>query len=79
MPSKSPTEETIADFSFDRPIVASVNETMSALKIGREKIYQLLNTGELESYGSRKILRRSIEAYVVRRLKEDSERRGGVA
>ena len=82
MPSKSPTEETIADFSFDRPIVASVNETMSALKIGREKIYQLLNTGELESYregGSRKILRRSIEAYVVRRLKEESERRGGVA
>ena len=74
MPSKSPTEETIADFSFDRPIVASVNETMSALKIGREKIYQLLNTGELESYregGSRKILRRSIEAYVVRRLKEN--------
>jgi excisionase family DNA binding protein len=65
-----------------RPIVASVNETMATLKIGREKIYQLLNSGELESYregGSRKILWRSIEAYVERRLKEESERRGRVA
>ncbi len=81
MPSTSPTEGTIADFSLDRPIVASVNETMSALKIGREKIYELLNSGELESYregGSRKILWRSIEAYVVRRLKQEAERRGRV-
>ena len=61
-----------------RPIVASVNETMGTLKIGREKIYQLLNSGELESYrdgGSRKILWRSIEAYIERRLAEEAERR----
>jgi excisionase family DNA binding protein len=65
-----------------RPIVASVNETMATLKIGREKIYQLLNSGELESYregGSRKILWRSIEAYVERRLKQEAERRGRAA
>jgi excisionase family DNA binding protein len=64
------------------PIVASVNETMATLKIGREKIYQLLNSGELESYregGSRKILWRSIEAYVERRLKQEAERRGSAA
>ncbi|OAF05821.1 hypothetical protein AYJ54_02735 [Bradyrhizobium centrolobii] len=65
-----------------RPIVASVNETMTMLKIGREKIYQLLNSGELESYregGARKILWRSIEAYVERRLKQEAERRGRAA
>lgn len=81
MPSTSFTEVALADFSFDRPIVASVNQTMSTLKIGREKIYELLNSGELESYregGSRKILWRSIEAYVVRRLKQEAERRGRV-
>jgi excisionase family DNA binding protein len=61
------------------PIVASVNETMAALGIGRAKIYELLNEGELESYhegSSRKILWRSIEAYVERRLKQEAERRG---
>jgi excisionase family DNA binding protein len=65
-----------------RPIVASVNETMATLKIGREKIYQLLNSQELESYregGSRKILWRSIEAYVERRLDEEAKRRGGAS
>jgi excisionase family DNA binding protein len=68
--------------SDGRPIVASVNETMATLRIGREKIYQLLNSGELESYrerGSRKILWRSIEAYVERRLKQEAERHGRAA
>jgi excisionase family DNA binding protein len=68
--------------SDSRPIVASVNETMSALKIGRAKIYQLLNSGELESYregASRKIPWRSIEAYVQRRLAEEAKRRGSAA
>jgi excisionase family DNA binding protein len=52
---------------------------MAALKIGRAKIYELLNAGELESYregGSRKILWRSIEAYVDRRLQQEAARRG---
>lgn len=65
-----------------RPIVASVNETMSALGIGREKLYQLLNSGELESYrdgGSRKIMWSSIDSYVERRLKQEAARRGQAA
>jgi excisionase family DNA binding protein len=68
-------------FSDTRPIVASVNETMSALQIGREKIYQLLKSGELESYregSSRKILWRSIDEYVQRRLAAEAKRRAGV-
>jgi excisionase family DNA binding protein len=76
------SEAINATFGSKRPIVASVNETMIALKIGRAKIYQLLNSGELESYregGSRKILWRSIEAYVERRLKQEAERRGRAA
>ncbi|WP_342711278.1 DNA-binding protein [Bradyrhizobium sp. B124] len=59
-------------------IVASVNETMAALKIGRAKTYELLNSGLLESYlegSSRKITWRSIEFYIERRLKEEAERR----
>lgn len=78
----TPTEAISPRFDEARPIVASVNETMAALKIGREKIYQLLNSGELESYregGSRRILWRSIEAYVERRLKQEAERRGRAA
>jgi excisionase family DNA binding protein len=78
----TPTEAISLRFGEARPIVASVNETMTTLKIGREKIYQLLNSGELESYregGSRKILWRSIEAYVERRLKQEAERRGRAA
>ncbi|GAA0005558.1 helix-turn-helix domain-containing protein [Bradyrhizobium diazoefficiens] len=60
-------------------IVATVNETMAALRIGRAKIYELLNSGALESYlegAARKITWRSIDAYVERRLAEESERRG---
>jgi excisionase family DNA binding protein len=78
--STTRAEAISARHSEGRPIVASVNETMATLKIGREKIYQLLNAGELESYregGSRKILWRSIEAYVERRLKQEAERPRG--
>jgi hypothetical protein len=63
----------------DRAVVATVNETMAALKIGRAKIYELLNSGALESYlegSSRKITWRSIDVYVQRRLEEEAKRRG---
>ncbi|MET4259799.1 hypothetical protein ABIC09_004757 [Bradyrhizobium sp. S3.12.5] len=59
-------------------LVASVKETMLALKIARAKTYELLNSGELESYlegASRKVTWRSIDAYVKRRLEEEAERR----
>jgi excisionase family DNA binding protein len=80
--SSSVAEPINATFGNKRSIVASVNEAMIALKIGRAKIYQLLNSGELESYregGSRKILWRSIESYVERRLAEEVKRRTGAA
>ncbi|MGY4289056.1 hypothetical protein ACVWXO_008276 [Bradyrhizobium sp. LM2.7] len=63
----------------DRPVVATVNETMATLKIGRAKLYELLNLGDLESYlegSSRKITWRSIDAYLLRRLEEEAKRRG---
>ncbi len=79
----SSVEEAIRTaFGSKQSIVASVNEAMIALKIGRAKIYELINSGELESYragASRKILWRSIECYVERRLTEGAKRRLGAA
>lgn len=80
--SLSQNEASGSSVAERRPLVASPNETMSMLRIGREKLYQLLNSGELESYregGSRRILWRSIEAHVERRLKQEAERRGRAA
>lgn len=59
-------------------LVATVNETMAALKVGRAKLYELLAAGELESYlqgSSRRITWRSIASYLERRLKEEEARR----
>ncbi|MBO4224724.1 helix-turn-helix domain-containing protein [Bradyrhizobium neotropicale] len=59
-------------------LVATVNETMAALKIGRAKTYELLNNGQLKSYvegTSRKILWSSIHDYIERRLAAESARR----
>ena len=60
-------------------IVATVNETMAALKIGRAKTYELINNGQLRSYvegTSRKILWSSIHDYIERRLAAEAARRG---
>ena len=79
--SRTRVEAIMPGLSDTGPIVASVNETMATLKIGRQKIYQLLNSGELQSYRegtSRKILWRSIDEYVQRRLADEAKRRGWV-
>lgn len=72
-------DEELGIGSRDRlALVASVKETMLALKIARAKTYELLNSGELESYlegASRKVTWRSIDAYVKRRLEGEAERR----
>jgi len=63
----------------ERGVVATVNETMFALKVGRAKLYELLRSKALDSYregASRKITWSSIEAYVQRRLAEEAKRRG---
>jgi hypothetical protein len=72
----------IAGPSIGQPLVASPNQTMTALGIGRAKLYELINAGELESYvegHSRKILWESIHALIKRRLAAESERRGRAA
>jgi hypothetical protein len=59
-------------------LVATVNETMAALKIGRAKTYELINSAQLQSYvegTSRKILWSSIHDYIERRLAEEARRR----
>jgi hypothetical protein len=63
-------------------LVASPNETMTYIGVGRAKLYELLNGDELESYvegSSRKILWPSIHAYVKRRLVAEAARRGRAA
>jgi hypothetical protein len=63
-------------------LVASPNEAMKYLNNGRAKFYELLNTGELESYlegSARKVLWSSIYAYVERRLVAEAARRGRAA
>jgi predicted DNA-binding transcriptional regulator AlpA len=63
-------------------LVASPMQAMTALGIGRAKLYEKINAGELQSYvdgGSRKILWDSIHAFIKRRLAAEAERRGRAA
>jgi len=58
--------------------VSTVTETMVDLKIGRAKLYELINSGEIESFTegrSRKILEESKQAYVQRRIEAERLRR----
>jgi excisionase family DNA binding protein len=69
-------------FGPNGSLVASVNETMNFLGVGRATLYALINAGELESYNEgshRKILWPSIFAHVKRRLAAEAERRGRAA
>lgn len=53
------------------PLAVSPKKAEQILDIGHTRLYQLMNSGELESYldaSSRKITMRSIVAYVERRL-----------
>jgi hypothetical protein len=59
-------------------LLSTVEETMADLKVGRAKLYELINSGELESFTegrSRKILEESKQAYVQRRLEAERLRR----
>ena len=63
-------------------LVASPNQAMTALGIGRAKLYEKINAGELKSYvdgGSRKILWDSIHAFIKRRLEAEATLRGRAA
>jgi Helix-turn-helix domain len=68
----------------DGALVATPNEAMQKLRIGRAKLYELLNSDppELDSYTdgrSRRITLVSIDAYIMRRLAAEAQRRGRVA
>ena len=67
---------------FEAPLVASPNQAMRAIQVSRKKLYELINTGELESYTegkSRRITVKSINDYIERRLAAEAVRRGRAA
>jgi excisionase family DNA binding protein len=69
-------------FAFEAPLVASPNQAMRAIQVSRKKLYELINTGELESYTegkSRRIIVKSINDYIERRLAAEAVRRGRAA
>ena len=52
--------------AFEAPLVASPNQAMRAIQVSRKKLYELINTGELESYTegkSRRITVPSLEKF----------------
>jgi hypothetical protein len=54
-------------FAFETPLVASPNQAMRAIQVLRRKLYELVNTGELESYAeckSRRVTVKSINDYI---------------
>ena len=68
--------------AIGQPLVVSPNQAMTALGIGRAKLYEKINAGELQSYvdgGSRKILWDSIHAFIKRRLEAEAMVRGRAA
>lgn len=72
----------ITGLAISQPLVASPNQAMTALGIGRAKLYEKINAGELQSYvdgGSRKILWDSIHAFIKRRLEAEAALRGRAA
>lgn len=63
---------------FDSPLVASPNQAMRVIQVSRKKLYELINTGELQSYTegrSRRITVKSINDYLERRLAAEAVRR----
>jgi excisionase family DNA binding protein len=55
--------------ALESALVASPNQTMRAIHVSRKKLYELINTGELESYTegkSRRITVKSINEYIER-------------
>jgi hypothetical protein len=68
--------------AIGQPLVASPTQAMIALGIARAKLYEKINSGELESYvdgGSRKLLWDSIHAFIKRQLEAEATRRGRAA
>jgi excisionase family DNA binding protein len=59
-----------------QPLVTSVNGACAILHKSRDKVYDLIKSGEIESYldgDSRRITIRSLEAYVQKKVAESKE------
>lgn len=59
-----------------RPLVTNVAGACHALSCGRDRLYSLLGSREIESYTdgrSRKIVVSSIESYIARRLEASKQ------
>ncbi len=68
--------------TFDVPLVASPKQAMRTIQVSRKKLYELINTGELQSYTegkSRRIIVKSIAEYIERRLAREAAKRSNVA
>ena len=68
--------------ALEAPLVVSPNQAMRPIQVSRKKLYELINTGELESYTegkSRRITVKSINEYIERRLAAEVARRGRAA
>jgi excisionase family DNA binding protein len=68
--------------TFDVPLVASPKQAMRTIQVSRKKLYELINTGELQSYTegkSRRIIVKSITEYIERRLAREAAKRGHAA
>jgi excisionase family DNA binding protein len=68
--------------TFDAPLVASPKQAMRKIQVSRKKLYELINSGELQSYTegkSRRILVKSITEYIERRLAAEAIKRIRIA
>jgi hypothetical protein len=57
--------------------ITNVNGACAALDCGRDRLYDLLNSGAIESYldgRSRKVVVASIDAYIARRVEASNKR-----
>jgi hypothetical protein len=65
----------------DSQLVVSPKKGAAALDVGLTRVYELINSGQLQSYHdgkSRKIVVASLEAYIARQIEAEAtkERRG---
>jgi hypothetical protein len=74
-------DQNVPQLGPNGSLVATPNQTMIFIGVGRAKLYELINSNEIESYvegSARKILWPSIHDYVKRRLAAEAVRRGRV-
>ena len=56
--------------ALEAPLVASPNQAMRAIQVSRKKLYELINTGELESYTEGKSRRITVKSTQIQYSQE---------